>query len=49
MDRRPPRPVLLIVEDHPPTRDGLSELLGRDWDLLKAEDVLKAIKESGAS
>ena len=43
MDRRPARPVLLIVEDDPPTRDGLAELLGRDWDLLKAEDGTEAV------
>ena len=43
MDRRPPRPVLLVVEDDGPTRVGLVELLGRDWDLLTAEDGTEAI------
>jgi two-component system cell cycle response regulator len=43
MDRRPARPVLLIVEDDPPTRDGLAELLGRDWDVLKADDGTEAV------
>lgn len=43
MDRRPARPVLLVVEDDGPTRVGLVELLGRDWDLLTAEDGTEAI------
>ena len=43
MDRRPPRPVLLVVEDDPATRSGLAELLGRDWDLLTAEDGTEAV------
>jgi len=43
MDRRPARPVLLVVEDDGPTRIGLVELLGRDWDLLSAEDGTEAV------
>ncbi|HEY1908465.1 MAG TPA: diguanylate cyclase [Myxococcaceae bacterium] len=43
MDRRPARPVLLVVEDDGPTRVGLVELLGRDWDLLTAEDGTEAV------
>src|SRR5215813_12276024 len=43
MDRRPPRPVLLVVEDDGATRVGLVELLGRDWDLLTAEDGTEAV------
>ena len=43
MDRRPTRPVLLIVEDDGPTRTALAELLGRDWDVLTAEDGTEAV------
>jgi two-component system cell cycle response regulator len=43
MDRRAARPVLLIVEDDPSTRDGLTELLGRDWDVLVSEDGTEAV------
>ncbi len=43
MERRPARPVLLIVEDDGPTRVALSELLGRDWDVLTAEDGTEAV------
>ena len=43
MDRRVARPVLLIVEDDPTTRAGLTELLGRDWDVLGAEDGTEAV------
>jgi diguanylate cyclase (GGDEF)-like protein len=35
--------VLLVVEDDAPTRVGLVELLGRDWDLLTAEDGTEAV------
>jgi diguanylate cyclase (GGDEF)-like protein len=35
--------VLLVVEDDGPTRVGLVELLGRDWDLLTAEDGTEAV------
>jgi len=35
--------VLLIVEDDPSTRAGLSELLGRDWDVLGAGDGTEAV------
>lgn len=35
--------MLLIVEDDPSTRAGLFELLGRDWDLLGAEDGAEAV------
>jgi diguanylate cyclase (GGDEF)-like protein len=35
--------VLLIVEDDGPTRIGLVDLLGRDWDLLTAEDGTEAV------
>jgi len=43
MDRRSARPVLLVVEDDGPTRTGLAELLGRDWDVLGAEDGTEAV------
>jgi diguanylate cyclase (GGDEF)-like protein len=43
MDRRVARPVLLIVEDDASTRAGLTELLGRDWDVLVAEDGTEAV------
>ena len=43
MDRRVARPVLLIVEDDPSTRTALTELLGRDWDVLVAEDGTEAV------
>ena len=43
MDRRAARPVLLIVEDDPSTRAGLTELLGRDWDVLGSEDGTEAV------
>ncbi|HZX41983.1 MAG TPA: diguanylate cyclase [Myxococcaceae bacterium] len=43
MDRRLARPVLLIVEDDGSTRSGLAELLGRDWDVLTAEDGTEAV------
>ncbi len=43
MDRRPARPVLLVVEDDGPTRTALAELLGRDWDVLTAEDGTDAV------
>src|SRR6185295_9258843 len=43
VDRRVARPVLLIVEDDPTTRAGLTELLGRDWDVLGAEDGTEAV------
>jgi diguanylate cyclase (GGDEF)-like protein len=43
MDRRPARPVLLIVEDDGPTRTGLAEMLGRDWDVLTAVDGTDAV------
>jgi two-component system, cell cycle response regulator len=43
MDRRAARPVLLIVEDDPSTRSALTELLGRDWDVLVAEDGTEAV------
>ncbi|MGZ6097724.1 MAG: GGDEF domain-containing response regulator [Myxococcaceae bacterium] len=43
MDRRPARPVLLIVEDDASTRGALMELLGRDWDVLTAEDGTEAV------
>jgi len=35
--------VLLIVEDDLPTREALTELLGRDWDVLLAEDGTEAV------
>jgi diguanylate cyclase (GGDEF)-like protein len=43
MDRRAARPVLLIVEDDSATRSALTELLGRDWDVLVAEDGTEAV------
>jgi putative two-component system response regulator len=43
MDRRPARPVLLIVEDDASTRTSLAELLGQDWDVLTAEDGTEAV------
>ena len=35
--------MLLIVEDDPSTRAALTELLGRDWDVLLAEDGTEAV------
>jgi diguanylate cyclase (GGDEF)-like protein len=43
MDRRRARPVLLIVEDDADTRAPLAELLGRDFDVLTAEDGTEAV------
>jgi diguanylate cyclase (GGDEF)-like protein len=43
MDRRAARPVLLVVEDDTPTRSALTEMLGRDWDVLVAEDGTEAV------
>jgi diguanylate cyclase (GGDEF)-like protein len=43
VERRAGRPVLLIVEDDPSTRAALTELLGRDWDVLGAEDGTEAV------
>lgn len=43
MDRRAARPVLLVVEDDSSTRSALTEMLGRDWDVLVAEDGTEAI------
>ncbi|HTS82912.1 MAG TPA: diguanylate cyclase [Myxococcaceae bacterium] len=43
MDRRPARPVLLIVEDDGSTRSALGELLGVDWDVLTAVDGTEAV------
>jgi len=35
--------VLLVVEDDSSTRSALTELLGRDWDVLVAEDGTEAV------
>jgi diguanylate cyclase (GGDEF)-like protein len=43
MDRRAARPVLLVVEDDTSTRSALTEMLGRDWDVLVAEDGTEAV------
>ena len=43
MERRPARPVLLIVEDDGPTRTALAEMLGREWDVLTAVDGTEAV------
>ena len=43
MERRPARPVLLIVEDDGATRTALAEMLGREWDVLTAVDGTEAV------